>query len=1045
MVNDTKQRSAAIDGLESISQLVRRYAEIEHIYLQGEELTLRNDLEAAITKLYSQVLEYEARAACHFNRNTAFQIVRNIVEADSWESILGKIKTSEIACGALKEIIDAKDQRARMRRLEDMLDKQAREVDRLLEVSRSQDEELLAEIKAMRKDQKASFQTQKEMDCHKSLRTTAYENTMEKNPDRVPGTCEWFLRNPRYCKWLDDTASDLLWVTVDPGCGKSVLSKFLINDYKSWMWKDMSICYFFFKDDSSENKSVLHALCAMLHQLFIQNHTLLKHAMTEYDSNGTQLPQLFGSLWSILLQAATDPNNGGIFCIIDALDECDESSCEELIRRLAEFHSNTSRMAKIKFLITSRPNAFITRVFSQYFSRHNQDLASVKLMGEDEPVMEEICTEIDLVIDAEVKGFKKRRSSYGIDDNADVAVQQQLKKNENRTYLWTALIFPELDKVIEYAEEALLEAIKRIPSTVDEAYERILSKSSDGEKARRLLHVVCAASRPLTLVEMNRALSIKENGCITALVPPQTFGNVVRNLCGLFISIQHARIYLIHQTAKEFLIRKNAIEEPISHVSYRSGIWKHSLEPTESNLVLAEICLRYLLFSVFESDRLVGDEIGLREFEQCVEECVNEHDFLDYSANHWATHFQKAKTKQMTILKLALENCNTRSKRFKIWFPVYWIATGLDPPRNFTDLTVGSYLGHEAVVKQLLERGVDPDFKDIDGRTPLSWAAEKGHKEVVKLLLAKDGVDPDSKDSKNQTPLSWAAEKGHKEVVELLLAKDGVDPDSKDSKNRTPLLWAAWNGHKEVVELLLAKDGVDPDSRDDGFGRTPLSWAAEWGHKEVVELLLAKDGVDPDSKDSNSRTPLSWAARNGYKEVVELLLAKDGVDPDSKDSNNRTPLSWAAENGYKEVVEMLLAKDGVDPDSIDDRFGRTPLSWAARNGYKEVVELLLAKDGVDPDSRDDRFGRTPLSWAARNGRKEVVELLLAKDGVDPDSRDDRLGRTPLSWAAEKGHKEVVELLLAKDGVDPDSRDDGFSRTPLSWAEQYGHEEIVKLL
>ncbi len=50
--------------------------------------------------------------------------------------------------------------------------------------------------------------------------------------------------------------------------------------------------------------------------------------------------------------------------------------------------------------------------------------------------MKEICVEIDLVIDAKVKDFKKERSlSYEIDDNADVVVRKQLKNIENRTYL----------------------------------------------------------------------------------------------------------------------------------------------------------------------------------------------------------------------------------------------------------------------------------------------------------------------------------------------------------------------------------------------------------------------------------------------------------------------------------------------------------------------------------------------------------------------------------------------------------------------------------
>jgi ankyrin repeat protein len=37
-------------------------------------------------------------------------------------------------------------------------------------------------------------------------------------------------------------------------------------------------------------------------------------------------------------------------------------------------------------------------------------------------------------------------------------------------------------------------------------------------------------------------------------------------------------------------------------------------------------------------------------------------------------------------------------------------------------------------VKLLLEKAADVDFKDDDGRTPLSWAARNGHEAVVKLI-----------------------------------------------------------------------------------------------------------------------------------------------------------------------------------------------------------------------------------------------------------------------------------------------------------------------
>jgi ankyrin repeat protein len=49
-------------------------------------------------------------------------------------------------------------------------------------------------------------------------------------------------------------------------------------------------------------------------------------------------------------------------------------------------------------------------------------------------------------------------------------------------------------------------------------------------------------------------------------------------------------------------------------------------------------------------------------------------------------------------------------------------------------------MGHEAVVKLLLEKGAELESKDNNSQTPLSHAAEKGHEAVVKLLL-ENGVD----------------------------------------------------------------------------------------------------------------------------------------------------------------------------------------------------------------------------------------------------------------------------------------------------------------
>ena len=49
-------------------------------------------------------------------------------------------------------------------------------------------------------------------------------------------------------------------------------------------------------------------------------------------------------------------------------------------------------------------------------------------------------------------------------------------------------------------------------------------------------------------------------------------------------------------------------------------------------------------------------------------------------------------------------------------------------------------IGHNAVVKLLLEESVELEPKDDNGQTPLSYAAQNGYEAVVRLLLDK-GVD----------------------------------------------------------------------------------------------------------------------------------------------------------------------------------------------------------------------------------------------------------------------------------------------------------------
>ncbi|KFX86530.1 hypothetical protein O988_09522, partial [Pseudogymnoascus sp. VKM F-3808] len=138
-----------------------------------------------------------------------------------------------------------------------------------------------------------------------------------------------------------------------------------------------------------------------------------------------------------------------------------------------------------------------------------------------------------------------------------------------------------------------------------------------------------------------------------------------------------------------------------------------------------------------------------------------------------------------------------------------------------------------------------------------------------------------AKDSSSLTPLSWAAQKGHKSIVKLLMEK-GAEVDTKDTKyGLTPLSWAALSGHGTVVELLMEK-GADVVAEDRDFGQTPLFWALENGHEAVVKLLLEK-GAKVDTKTYSGWTLLLFAKDNGDEAVVKLLMQK-GAEVEAEDT-----------------------------------------------------------------------------------------------------------------------------------------------------------------
>ena len=122
-------------------------------------------------------------------------------------------------------------------------------------------------------------------------------------------------------------------------------------------------------------------------------------------------------------------------------------------------------------------------------------------------------------------------------------------------------------------------------------------------------------------------------------------------------------------------------------------------------------------------------------------------------ANHWTVLHDAASEGRLTIAEILLDagaNVNVRNKDGET--PLYWAAK-----KGRTDLA-----------RLLLERKADPNLQEsIKQRTPLHEAAFRGYQEITELLVA-NGANINAHDKAGKSPLFYATDEGHNEIVEQL-------------------------------------------------------------------------------------------------------------------------------------------------------------------------------------------------------------------------------------------------------------------------------------
>ena len=277
--------------------------------------------------------------------------------------------------------------------------------------------------------------------------------------------------------WMSDGSSNLLWLTAGPGYGKTMLSSFLVDELVRTE-PDGIICSFFFSKGDENRSHAGPALCALLHQAFTATPLSVRLAVGDFETQDFDTFQnALGQLWGKVTEVASQSADRKTICVLDALDECSESSRNRLIKLLSSsFSANkpARESSNLKVLLTSRPLPYI----EEGFATSNV----LRLRRGDET--ESFSKDLEASIRHKVGELKQKSS---LSPEACDLVQETLLKRADRTFLWVALVLDSISNLHSRNLRNIRKVLDEVPSKLEDLYEQALGSFSNPAESRRLL------------------------------------------------------------------------------------------------------------------------------------------------------------------------------------------------------------------------------------------------------------------------------------------------------------------------------------------------------------------------------------------------------------------------------------------------------------------------------------------------------------------------------------------------------------------------------
>jgi ankyrin repeat protein len=740
-----------------------------------------------------------------------------------------------------------------------------------------------------------------------------------------------------------------------------------------------------------------------------------------------------------------------------------------LLSSLSKFLcSKDSEKSCLKLILTGRPYASIEREFYKI-----PQSEQIHIRAEDEHI--HVWRDVNALITFRIKELAHLKN---LSQQSQDKLEDHLLHNAGAKFLWVTLVLDLIEESPRASDKQIKKILSSTPETLDDIYEQILSNSPDPVEAKRLLHLIAGARRPLKLQEINVAISISdEDRSMSDIDLEPSIKNTVRELCGLFLHIINETAYFVHQTAFDFIVRPK-VDTDSNLRDTNDGLstqktWKGCVDMKAAHSMLARICLQVLHFPDWqETHHPYGDETGslfsvsssssmLYGWPPIPQQTFTSnsdnpiHDFLGYCAGNWFHHFEETNLAEcQQTAQDAITLCEPSGPSFRTWSRLldsgglysYWSSSDMGSYKpNALSTMVWANL---ASLLPLYLKAPNHNLNSLipfKGRTPLQYAIIRRHK-VVALVLINDDVDVDIQDYVGETALHLACGKRQHIAVQRLLEK-GASVNIENDKRQLPIYRVAVaqrdiaeEGRFPIVELLLNLGAnINPHSE-----WQPLFCAVPHGNHKLARLLL-ENGATVNST-YLQRTALHEVKTEEDREMIELLL---GFGPDainSQDPGGITPLRrfhlLSSPNFF------VLLEHGADPNIVPD--AEMPLlfsfvderyeDWIEEQTTKLELERLLShlvKDhAVAVEGRDLNKANALEAAMEREAKKffhaqkfrRIKRLIEA--GADPNAINHANYGTVNCLQSAVGQRDSrsVEILLEA-GADVNAAD-SWGSTPL---------------